>query len=247
MEQQSPFLTWPYFFGGKTMEELSQSLLLTSLELENTRVRAQEEMKLRDDQLLELTDMLEQTIRDRDEAQEKCQQLLFDKLIFQQQQQQQQQMQLQHFHYKNQTAPHSGISSIQDDPGNSNLSSSDCEESIVSSPSQEKDQDFFLPLVMDKDLPEKGKFLQAVMKAGPLLNTILLAGPLPTWQHPPPPLDNSQIPLPPLIVPQPSPPPRLHHQDSFMDVATLSNIDKFAGINRKRGFSEVIESSTETW
>ncbi|KAK1373559.1 putative glucuronoxylan glucuronosyltransferase IRX7-like [Heracleum sosnowskyi] len=249
MEQQSPFLTWPYFFHGKTMNELSQSLLVTTLELETTRIRAQEEMKLRDDQLFELTEMLEQTIRDRDEAQEKCQQLLFDKLLLQQQQQQQQQMQLHHFHYKNQTAPHSGISIIQDDPGNGNLSSTDCEESIISSSSQEKDQDFFLPIVIDKELPEKGKFLQAVIKAGPLLNTLLLAGPLPTWQHPPPPLDNSQIPLPPVIVPQPSPqrPQHLHHQDSFMDGATVNNLNKFAGVNRKRGFSEVIDYSfTET-
>ncbi|XP_074354478.1 uncharacterized protein LOC141693315 [Apium graveolens] len=244
MEQQSPFLNWPYFFHEKTMEELSQSLSVTTMELETTRVRAEEEMKLRDDQLLELTEILEQTIRDRDEIQETCQQLLFDKLLLQHQQQQQ--MQLQHFHNKNQRAPHSGISSIQDDPWNGNLSSSDCEESIISSSSQEKDHDFLLPLVIDKALPENGKFLQAVMKAGPLLNTLLLAGPLPNWQHPPPPLDNYQIP-PPLIVPQPLlPPQHLHHQDSCMDVITLDNINKFVGNNKKRGFSEVISSFTET-
>lgn len=233
----------------QTMEDLSQSLLVTTLELETTRIRAQEEMKLRDDQLLELTDLLEQTTRDRDEIQERCQQLLFDKMLLQQQQQQQQ-MQLLHFHYKNQTDPHSGISSIKDDLRNGNLSSSDCEESIVSSPSQENDQDFFLTLVTDKDFPEKGNFLQAVMEAGPLLNTLLLAGPLPTWQHPPPPLDNYQIPPPPLIILQPSLPPQtqhhLHHQDPFMDVTTLNNINKFVGINKKRGFSEVIDSSTES-
>ncbi|KAL1819010.1 hypothetical protein ACET3Z_013879 [Daucus carota] len=246
MEQQSPLLSWPYYFQGKTMEELSQSLLMTTLELETTRIRAQEEMKLRDDQLLQLADMLEQTIRDRDEAQEKCQQLLFDNLLLQQQQMQPQ----QHFHPKTQRAPHSGISSLQDDPRNGTLSSSDCEESIVSSSSEEKDEDFYLPLLTNKPLPENGKFLQAVMKAGPLLNTILLAGPLPNWQHPPPPLDSHQIPLPPVIVPQPSlalpEHHHVHHQDSFMDVTTTNNISKFVVINKKRSFSEVIDSSTET-
>ncbi|KAK1398350.1 protein enabled-like [Heracleum sosnowskyi] len=245
--QQSPFLTWPYFFQGKTMEELSQSLLVTTLELETTKLRAQEEMKMRDDQLIELRDMLEKTIRDRDEAQEICQKLLFDKLLLQQQQQQQ--MQLQQFHYQNQTAPHSGISSIEDDPRNANFSSSDCEESIVSSPIQEKDQDFFFP--KDKPLPETGKFLQAVMKAGPLLHTLLLAGPLPNWRHPPPPLDNYQIPPPPVTIPPPPPPPpqqqpQLPHQDPFMDITTFTNINNFKVLNKKRGFSEVTDSCIDT-
>lgn len=232
------------------MEELSQSLLVTTLELETTKLRAQEEMKMRDDQLIELRDMLEKTIRDRDEAQEICQKLLFDKLLLQQQHQQQQQMQLQQFHYQNQTAPHSGISSIEDDPRNANFSSSDCEESIVSSPIQEKDQDFFFP--KDKPLPEKGKFLQAVMKAGPLLHTLLLAGPLPNWRHPPPPLDNYQIPPPPVTVPPPltlPPPqqqPQLPHQDPFMDITTFTNINNFKVLNKKRGFSEVTDSCIDT-
>lgn len=252
--QQSPFLTWPYFFHGKTMEELSQSLLVTTLELETTKLRAQEEMKMRDDQLMELRDMLEKTIRDRDEAQEICQKLLFDKLLLQQQQQQQQQMQLQQFHYQNQTAPHSGISSIEDDPRTANFSSSDCEESIVSSPIletiQEKDQDFFFP--KDKPLPEKGKFLQAVMKAGPLLHTLLLAGPLPNWRHPPPPLDNYQIPPPPVTIQPPLPPPppqqqpQLPHQDPFTDITTFSNINNYKVLNKKRGFSEVTDSCIDT-
>lgn len=51
------------------------------------------------------------------------------------------------------------------------------------------------PQVIMKSLPEKGKLLEAVMKAGPLLQTLLLAGPLPQWRHPPPTLDSFEIPL----------------------------------------------------
>ncbi|KAD5961652.1 hypothetical protein R6Q59_014808 [Mikania micrantha] len=46
-----------------------------------------------------------------------------------------------------------------------------------------------------KGLPENGKFLESVMKAGPLLQNLLLAGALPQWRHPPPPLDTYQTPL----------------------------------------------------
>ncbi|KAL8507215.1 hypothetical protein ACS0TY_017940 [Phlomoides rotata] len=80
-----------------------------------------------------------------------------------------------------QSAPHSAISSIEDDP---RRGFSDSNESIVSSPEAEPD----FPVSIDRPLSEKGKFLQAVMKAGPLLQTLLLAGPLPQWRHPPPPV-----------------------------------------------------------
>ncbi|XP_010253313.1 PREDICTED: uncharacterized protein LOC104594632 [Nelumbo nucifera] len=48
-------------------------------------------------------------------------------------------------------------------------------------------------LVKGKQLPQKGKLLQAVMEAGPLLQTLLVAGPLPRWRNPPP-LHPLQIP-----------------------------------------------------
>ncbi|CAN4102441.1 unnamed protein product [Withania somnifera] len=40
-------------------------------------------------------------------------------------------------------------------------------------------------LVKGKKLPQQGKFLQAVLEAGPLLQTLLVAGPLPRWRNPP--------------------------------------------------------------
>ncbi|KAJ1402454.1 hypothetical protein SESBI_27990 [Sesbania bispinosa] len=106
------------------MEELKQSLMYTTLELEQTRAAVQEELRKRDDQLLSLKELLNKVIRERDEAQEKCQRLVLEKFAF---------------HHQQQTAPLSGISSIEDEPrrgidSNNGLSSSDCEESIVSSP-----------------------------------------------------------------------------------------------------------------
>ncbi|KHN32097.1 uncharacterized protein LOC114379077 isoform X1 [Glycine soja] len=48
-------------------------------------------------------------------------------------------------------------------------------------------------LAKDRGFPQKGKFVQAVMDAGPLLKTLLLAGPLPKWRNPPP-LQNIKVP-----------------------------------------------------
>lgn len=52
-------------------------------------------------------------------------------------------------------------------------------------------------IAMKKQLPEKGKLLQAVVDAGPLLQTLLVAGPLPQWRNPPPP-QAFQIPIVPM-------------------------------------------------
>lgn len=241
------------------MEELRHSLLYTTLELEQTRLAVQEELRKRDDQLIHLKDLLSNAIRERDEAQEKCQRLFFEKVLLQQQQQQQQQ-----------NAPLSGISSIEDEPrrgidSNNGFSSSDCEESIVSSPvidpilqpptqlpplaaapppPPQTMPETAIDLVPKEPLPEKGKLLQAVMRAGPLLQTLLLAGPLPQWRHPPPPLESFEIP--PVTIPsphQPPPPPpppppaQFIHQDPFVNIT---------GCNRKRVLFYGSDSPPET-
>eukprot|EP00268_Persea_americana_P037165 TRINITY_DN36807_c0_g1_i2.p1 TRINITY_DN36807_c0_g1~~TRINITY_DN36807_c0_g1_i2.p1 ORF type:complete len:231 (-),score=62.01 TRINITY_DN36807_c0_g1_i2:245-937(-) len=179
-----PPLTWPYYYHAKGVEELRRSLLCTTFELETTRLAAQEEIRRRDEEVKQLKDLLNRAFRDRDEANDKYQRLL---LQIQQQQQQQQQQQLNEAQ---------------------GLSSSECEESIVSGSSPAPSIG-----VLDVEvgtaaaaaasgtapLPEKGKLLQAVMKAGPLLQTLLLAGPLPQWRHPPPPIDSLEIP--PVTIP----------------------------------------------
>ncbi|XP_061339964.1 uncharacterized protein LOC133286550 [Gastrolobium bilobum] len=249
--QRTPLLSWAYYCQGKSMEEMKQSLLYTTLELEQTRAAVQEELKKRDDQLFNLKELLNKVTRERDEAQEKCQRLVLEKLLFQNQPKQQQQQQ--------QAGPVSGISSIEDEArrgidSHNGLSSSDCEESIVSSPVIDHlPQTQMIELVAtDKPLPEKGKLLQAVMKAGPLLQTLLLAGPLPQWRHPPPPLESFQIP--PVTIPSPSPsppqqtqPPQLLHQDSFIISNGNSTPSSNCGrVNRKRVLFEDSDSPTHT-
>ncbi|XP_050369815.1 uncharacterized protein LOC126787933 [Argentina anserina] len=252
--QCNPLLSsWAYYCQGKSMEELRHSLLYATLELEQTRVAAQEELRKRDEQLNHLKDLLSNAVREKEEAQDKCRRLFLEKLLQQQQQQQHQQ--------QNHTAPLSGISSIEDDPRRGGIdsnngggfSSSDCEESIVSSPVLDPIPPTQVPLpppssslqnhigklVPDKPLPEKGKLLQAVRNAGPLLQTLLLAGPLPQWRHPPPPLESFEIP--PVTItspPIPLPKPLLLHQDSLLSIN---------GCNRKRALCEGSDSpSSET-
>ncbi|XP_073148132.1 uncharacterized protein [Henckelia pumila] len=48
-------------------------------------------------------------------------------------------------------------------------------------------------LVRGRPLPQQGRFLQAVLDAGPLLHTLFMAGPLPRWRNPPQ-LQPAQIP-----------------------------------------------------
>lgn len=234
--QRTPLLTWAYYCHGKSMEELKQSLMYTTIELEQTKATVQEELRKRDDQLVSLKELLNKVTRERDEAQEKCQRLVLEKMVFHKQ--------------HHQTAPASGISSIEDDPrrgiesNNNGLSSSDCEESIVSSPvcgpAQLVPESMIELISQDKPLPEKGNLLQAVMKAGPLLQTLLLAGPLPQWRHPPPPLESFQIP--PVTIPlsSSSPPPLPQQiaqaQDSYCGRAS----------SRKRAFCEGSDSPSQT-
>ncbi|KAL1213368.1 hypothetical protein V5N11_025911 [Cardamine amara subsp. amara] len=198
--QSNALLGWPYYSHGKTTEELRQSLLYTTLELDQTKIFAYDEIRKRDEELIHLKDILTKTIKERDEALEKCQHLMFNNHSLHQQK-----------HMS--TPPLSGASSIEDEQvkpqqlvSNKSFSSSDCEESIMSPidhlmnppPSHleevSRTEIIMDPLVPDKPLPEKGKLLQAVIKAGPLLQTLLLAGPLPQWRHPPPPLKTFEIP-----------------------------------------------------
>lgn len=197
---------------------------------------------MRENQIVQLKDLLSRAIKEKNDAQEKCQKLLLERLLLQQ------------------SAPMSGVSSIEDEPrrgvdqSNNGFSSSDSDESIVSSPAPQMLPPQELPVVIDKPLPEKGKFLQAVMKAGPLLQTLLLAGPLPQWRHPPPPMDSYQIPPPPVAIPNPPPPPPpptlptnpLPPQDSLLSITTAYNsISNCGRINRKRGFYDDSDSSIE--
>ncbi|XP_047318499.1 uncharacterized protein LOC124921844 [Impatiens glandulifera] len=203
----------PFSQHPKSMEEeeLRQTLAIAQMELEATRQKADEELRNKDNQLTHLKFLLSQANLEKQESSRTLHRLLSDKFILKQK--------IHHLQHQNQIQIHHGISDesgigldyIEDeqprrklDYNSSNANNngfSDSDESIVSSPAE---QDPMTRLVLDQPLPEKGKLLLAVMKAGPLLQTLMLAGPLPQWRHPPPPLDSYQIPPPPVVIPAPA-------------------------------------------
>ncbi|KAJ7970458.1 Enabled-like protein (DUF1635) [Quillaja saponaria] len=203
-DQCSPF-GWEFYYQEKGLDDLRHCLFYTTLELEATVVSAKEEIARRECDLIQLNDLLSKIIKERDEAQEKSQKLMLEKLLLQQELQQKQQLEqgkqklLQQYYEQHQqdTASqkedelHGGICNKH--------SVSSCEENNIASPAknptpQSPSLQVALELAEKKPLPEKGKLLQAVIEAGPLLQTLLLAGPLPQWQHPPPQLNSIEIP-----------------------------------------------------
>lgn len=245
MEDQCSPLNWAFYCQEEQgIDELKHSLLYTTLELEATILSAREELARKDDELVHLKSLLTRITRERDEAIAKCQRLVLEKLLLQEQH-------LQQKHIEPAAAAaalSSGTTSNEDieprrgSDSYAGLSSSDCDENVIASPTG-KDPAVLLPLqpasstpaladvtdriVPKKPLPEKGKFLQAVMEAGPLLKTLLLAGPLPQWQHPPPQL--SSIDIPPVTISS-SPRPMLLHQDSCLSTCTGG----CGGLSKKR-------------
>lgn len=188
--------------------------MYTTLELEAAVVSANEELSRKENELMYLKSLLTNTIKERNEAQENCQRLILEKHILQQ---------------KLQPSPLT-INVFEDEltmKGESatGFSYSGCDENSTPSPRTEQilpppppvqPVDVAGKLVINKTLPENGKFLKAVMEAGPLLQTVLLAGPLPQWQHPPPQLNSGEIP--PVTIPSPGA-RVLIHQDSCLSTS----------------------------
>ncbi|KZV21773.1 hypothetical protein F511_02931 [Dorcoceras hygrometricum] len=148
-----------------------EEYLYSRLELEAAILSAHEEISRKDEEILQLKDLVASIIGERDEMKAKCQAIASEN-----------QQLLQRLQTK--TQPPSNCATSDDE--NMSLSPSD---SATWSPSS---SDKCWPC--SKSLPPNGKFLQAVMEAGPLLHTLLLAGPLPRWQHPPPHLNSTDIP-----------------------------------------------------
>ncbi|RDY12247.1 hypothetical protein CR513_02979, partial [Mucuna pruriens] len=218
MEYECSPLSWEFYHQEEGLEDLRHSLLYTTLELEATIASAKEEITRRECELIHVNDLLSRVIKERDEAQAKCQKLMLEKLELQQELQQkkkleeyhqQQQQQLVQTHKSDSISQseeelQEGLSEKQSVPA----ASSDCEENSMpscggSSTTHQTALQVVLELAEKKPLPEKGKLLKAVVEAGPLLQTLLLAGPLPQWQHPPPQLNSIEIP-PVAISPQDS-------------------------------------------
>ncbi|XP_021824321.1 uncharacterized protein LOC110765496 [Prunus avium] len=192
---------WELCYQEEGIQELKHSLLYTTLELETAILSAKEKIAKREEELVQLKDLLSRTLQERDEAQAKCQRLVLDKLMLQQELQKQQKQQDQEVV----AAQNEEIESKGRDSNNKHFASSDSDETITASPNADR---IMIPpplspqpqaaskLAAEKPLvlPEKGKLLQAVIEAGPLLQNLLLAGPLPQWQHPPPQLKSIEIP-----------------------------------------------------
>ncbi|KAG6389773.1 hypothetical protein SASPL_151247 [Salvia splendens] len=165
MEEQCSPLTWAYYFEEEGVADLKQSLFYSTLEVEAAVVAAHEEISRKDEEIVQLKELLANIMQERDEFATKCQRLSLE--------------------MSSQLQPISSGTTSNDDETNTNNSQSLSDSD--SPPPADR-----LPVI--KPLPENGKFLQAVMEAGPLLQTLLLAGPLPQWQHPPPQLSSGDIP-----------------------------------------------------
>ncbi|XP_065029840.1 uncharacterized protein LOC135652663 isoform X1 [Musa acuminata AAA Group] len=176
--------------GGTTAaDELKQALLRTTLELESTRVTAQEELRRMESQALHLSRLLEVATRERDEARHAVLLLFLHHG--------------DHPHLPSHPEPNldpntNPAHSLAFDDGSDVAAAAAAEDVGESSNGASPPALTALAEVESaaarRGLPEKGRLVKAVMGAGPLLQTLLLAGPLPQWRHPPPDLRSSEIP-----------------------------------------------------
>ncbi|PON41087.1 hypothetical protein PanWU01x14_292390 [Parasponia andersonii] len=223
----SPF-NWDFCHEEEGMEELWYSLLCRTLELETKVASAKEEITKKEDELLLLKDFLSRVIKEKDEAESKCQSIMLDIVTIQNQLKQNQQEEQLGGHYENGELSKESLHQLVDQHFAScetkeinNVINESCEGNSMDSVLQPRlsSSSSELPpsvekLVAGKPLPEKGKLLQAVMEAGPLLQTLLLAGPLPQWQHPPPRINSVEIP--PVSISRPPPQSVLGQEESCL-------------------------------
>ncbi|KAL0286475.1 UNVERIFIED_CONTAM: hypothetical protein Scaly_2792600 [Sesamum calycinum] len=126
MEEQCSPLGWAYYYQEEGVEELKHSLLYSTLELEAAVLSAHEEISRKDDEILQLKGLLAEIIKERDEFQAKCQQLVLEKqLLFQQVQVLQ-----AHPSKKHLDCPISSNTTSHEDD-NIDLSPSHCDDNIV--------------------------------------------------------------------------------------------------------------------
>ncbi|KQK07737.1 uncharacterized protein LOC100836137 isoform X1 [Brachypodium distachyon] len=179
----------------ESVEELRQSLLAATLELE----AAKEELRRKEQSIGKLADLVGHVTKERDEARDHLQSLQVAAAAAAK--------------LPSPPAPAAAAamvtSSLTADSDGSLVSSSPVDpfflDAVTSSdrrpspkqhnplPQQRQQQgvgaamDAVLELLAaKKPLPPKGRLLQSVMAAGPLLQNLLVAGPLPRWRNPPP-------------------------------------------------------------
>ncbi|KAJ0967232.1 hypothetical protein J5N97_024149 [Dioscorea zingiberensis] len=181
----SPFLFHPQE-NREESEELKRALLRATVELESTRAAAQDQLRRLECQAIHLSSLLQAATRERDEARSLLLLLLNN--------------------------PHpqpTGDDASTSRPSHDDAADDDDEEegsnnvgaspppppppvaAVTTTAAAEAELE---AAAERRGLPERGKLLEAVVRAGPLLQTLLLAGPLPQWRHPPPALQSFEIP-----------------------------------------------------
>ncbi|CAI0475162.1 unnamed protein product [Linum tenue] len=200
---------WSY---QESMDEVKQSLLYKTLELESVKAEADEKLSKYKEEMSQLIDLLKLAYQERDEAKDQLQKLL-NKVMpsetnpIPHQQQPDSPIVIQG--KANSSITESNSLSETYNPQYSHSSSpvdsffhDAAAAAAVSSPEFSSINIAAAPpvmaaakvdpldavidhLVKGKALPQQGSLLQTVMEAGPLLNTLLVAGPLPRWRNPP--------------------------------------------------------------
>ncbi|CAH9130030.1 unnamed protein product [Cuscuta epithymum] len=216
MEDQCSPLAMPFFFfEEEAIEELKQGLLYTTLELEKTIICANDEISKKDQEILDLKNLLAGIVKERDEFKEKCGKIESENYLLQEK--------------LNRHFPKHLIGIAEAATGQSTVttttSTNEDQRTPSSSDSHGNNAVAFVPPPASVDatdkilpklpLPEKGKFLKAVMEAGPLLQTLLVAGPLPEWQRPPP-YQLKSIDIPPFTLSPTATQRRLLHRESAL-------------------------------
>ncbi|CAH9114408.1 unnamed protein product [Cuscuta epithymum] len=177
---------WSY---QETMDEMRQKLLYTTIELQRLKAQSREETRKSKEYMDQLVQLVHTVIRERDEARNHIQKILNSSC---------------HRHAAGRansglTESNNSLSDTQNhycsspvesllDPVSSPVeSNSNVHQRVVHGAGGLLDQGSLVidSLAKGKPLPEKGRFLNAVLEAGPLLQTHLLAGPLPRWRNPP--------------------------------------------------------------
>ncbi|CAN4101820.1 unnamed protein product [Withania somnifera] len=198
---------WSY---QETMDDMRQKLLYTSLDIERLQMEASEE-KRKNNQLIQL---LKVAYQERDEAKDHLQKLLnkinqsqiyVDSPLVKDPKANSSTIESnslsETYNYQshNSSSPVESFLDVVSSPElsngvnvadypplvNNNIIPVSC--AVVSQEVPKFDQGSLVieSLVKGKILPQQGKFLQAVLEAGPLLQTLLVAGPLPRWRNPP--------------------------------------------------------------
>ncbi|KAI5666094.1 hypothetical protein M9H77_15947 [Catharanthus roseus] len=222
MEEIGSF--WSY---QENVDELKQKLLCTTLELEQLKVEANEELRKNKEYVKQLMQLLRMVSQERDEAREQFQKLLNKVMpsaeFFNGLPQFQSESPLvkptkanssitesnslseTYNYHSHGSSPGDSFFDAVSSPELSNINMADSSSiafvnqplvqdckglmpnNLISSGIPKIDQASLVieNLAKGKSLPQRGKFLKAVLDSGPLLQNLLVAGPLPRWRNPP--------------------------------------------------------------